>query len=176
MKATGIVRRMDELGRVVIPKEIRKTLRIREGDPLEIFTEREQLLLKKYSPVSKIDDFANSLVESLYTLTDEGIIICDTDEIIAAKGRAVKDSVGHKISPELLRIMEKRESVALGEGADIPMLTDVGLKFPCEVISPILSEGDVIGAVVICSEKCGEETAASEKLAKFAADFISRQL
>ncbi|MBP5372577.1 MAG: AbrB/MazE/SpoVT family DNA-binding domain-containing protein [Clostridia bacterium] len=173
MKATGIVRRMDELGRVVIPKEIRKTLRIREGDPLEIFTDREQLLLKKYSPVSKIDDFAKSLAESLYTMTEESIVITDTDEVIAAKGRDVKDAIGQKISLELIAIMEKRESVSLGEGVGIA-LTEGGLKSSREVIAPIICEGDVIGAVVFLGEN-RENAAASEKLAAFAADFISRQ-
>ena len=173
MKATGIVRRMDELGRVVIPKEIRKTLRIREGDPLEIFTEREQLLLKKYSPVSKIDDFAKSLAESLHTMTEGSIVITDTDEVIAAKGRDVKDAIGQKISLELIAIIEKRESVSLGEGAGIS-LTESGLKSFREVISPIISEGDVIGAVAFLGEN-RENATATEKLAAFAADFISRQ-
>ena len=174
MKATGIVRRMDELGRVVIPKEIRKTLRIKEGDPLEIFTEQERLLLRKYSPVSKIDDFAKSLVESLFSLTGSDVMICDTDGIVAAKGPSAKELVGQKISREIMDVMEKRQNVFLKADEIIP-LTENGISFDNEVIAPVLCEGDVIGAVIVC--KNGEKFCEDEsvKLSAFAADFIARQ-
>lgn len=170
MKATGIVRRMDELGRVVIPKEIRRTLRIREGDPLEIFTEQERLMLKKYSPVSKIEDFAKNVAESLFSFTGSGVIVCDTDEIVAIKGASVKDLTGKKISEALRKEMEQRRCLSIAAERSIPIAETVEMG-DNEVIAPVISEGDVIGAVILCGENCLE----FEDLAALSADFIARQ-
>ena len=87
MKATGIVRRIDDLGRVVIPKEIRRTLRIREGDPLEIYTDRDgEVILKKYSPIGEIAAFAKDYTESLFRSMGHIACICDRDMVVAASG------------------------------------------------------------------------------------------
>ena len=102
MRATGIVRRIDDLGRVVIPKEIRRTLRIREGDPLEIFTDREgEIILKKYSPIGELGAFAKEYAESLAQTAGHVTCIVDKDRIIAVSGGAKKDFLEKRISPEM---------------------------------------------------------------------------
>ena len=102
MKATGIVRRIDDLGRVVIPKEIRRTLRIREGDPLEIFTDREgEVILKKYSPIGELGDFAAEYAESLHNTSGHIICVADRDSIIAVSGASIKEFLEKQLSGEL---------------------------------------------------------------------------
>ena len=112
MKATGIVRRIDDLGRVVIPKEIRRTLRIREGDPLEIFTDREgEIILKKYSPIGELGTFAKQYAESLAQVSGLMVCITDRDAVIAAAGGAKKDYMGKAVSQELEDIIQERENI-----------------------------------------------------------------
>ena len=109
MKATGIVRRIDDLGRVVIPKEIRRTLRIREGDPLEIFTDRDgEVIFKKYSPMGEMGAVAGELAEALARTAGMSCAICDRDAVIAAAGGAKKDILEKRISAELEQLMEQR--------------------------------------------------------------------
>ena len=118
MKATGIVRRIDDLGRVVIPKEIRRTLRIREGDPLEIFTDREGgVILKKYSPIGELTDFSKDYAESLQQAIGHIILIADKDAFISASGAPKKEYVERKISPELEKIMDDRKPVIISESS-----------------------------------------------------------
>src|SRR5690625_2272088 len=109
MKATGIVRRIDDLGRVVIPKEIRRTLRIREGDPLEIFVDREgEVILKKYSPINELSHFAQEYAEALFDSTQHPVLICDRDEIIALAGESKKDYLNKHIGDLLEKTIEDR--------------------------------------------------------------------
>ncbi|MDQ0150246.1 stage V sporulation protein T [Eubacterium multiforme] len=181
MKATGIVRRIDDLGRVVIPKEIRRTLRIREGDPLEIFTDREGgVILKKYSPIGELTDFSKEYAESLQQTIGHIILISDKDAFISASGVPKKDYIDRKISNELEEIMEGRKSVLLGEGSKklIPMHSDeeVG-NMTSQVIAPIIAEGDAIGSVIILSKQSGEKLGELElKLAETAASFLGKQM
>ncbi len=160
MKATGIVRRIDDLGRVVIPKEIRRTLRIREGDPLEIFTDREGgVILKKYSPIGELTDFSKEYAESLQQSIGHIVLISDKDAFISASGVPKKDYIDRKISNELESIMEARKPVLLGEGSQkvIPLHTDEEVtEMTSQVVAPIIAEGDAIGAVIILSKKSGE--------------------
>lgn len=113
MKATGIVRRMDELGRVVIPKEIRRTLRIREGDPLEIFTDRDELMLKKYSPIATIEKFSESAAKSLAELSGKSAVVCDTDGVLFACGEGKRDFSGKTLSPEIDKLLKERKVTSL---------------------------------------------------------------
>ena len=114
MKATGIVRRIDDLGRVVIPKEIRRTLRIREGDPLEIFVDREgEVILKKYSPIGELSDFAQEYAESLQQSTGHIAIITDRDAVVAIAGAPKKQWLGREVTPEIERAMNNRRSFVL---------------------------------------------------------------
>ena len=183
MKATGIVRRIDDLGRVFIPKEIRRTLRIREGDPLEIFTDREGgVILKKYSPIGELTDFSKEYAESLQQAIGHIVLISDKDAFISASGGPKKDYIERKISNELEKIMDDRKTVLLGEGGDkiIPLHNDddgAEEKYVSQVISPIIAEGDAIGAVVILSKQAGEKLGELEiKLAETASAFLGKQM
>lgn len=179
MKATGIVRRIDDLGRIVIPKEIRRTLRIRESDPLEIFTDREgEIILKKYSPIGEMSTFAKQYAESLAQVSGHTALIADRDQFIAAAG-GYKGVLGRAISKELETKIENRESVmaARGEKAFVNVADDGENGYVYEAISPIICEGDVIGAVMLLDNdvknKMGE---VEQKLIQSAAGFLGRQM
>ncbi|NFO30912.1 stage V sporulation protein T [Clostridium botulinum] len=181
MKATGIVRRIDDLGRVVIPKEIRRTLRIREGDPLEIFTDREGgVILKKYSPIGELTDFSREYAESLQQAIGHIVLIADKDAFISASGTPKKDYIERKISSELEEIMDGRKTVMLDKTQNvvIPLHNDDDeSRYVNQVISPILSEGDAIGTVIILSKEDGETLGEVElKLAETAATFLGKQM
>ena len=179
MKATGIVRRIDDLGRVVIPKEIRRTLRIREGDPLEIFTDREgEIILKKYSPIGELGAFAREYAESLAQNAGHITCIVDKDQIIAVSGGAKKDFMEKHISGELEKVINTRNiHIATRNDTDfVPILEDDDESiYNHELITPIISEGDVLGAVVMLSDdkKMGE---VEEKLAQTASGFLGKQM
>lgn len=180
MKATGIVRRIDDLGRVVVPKEIRRTLRIREGDPLEIFTDREgEIILKKYSPIGELSLFAKQYADSLAQST--GLIVCiaDRDQIIAATGSAKKEMLDKPVSKQLEHLMTERESLMTGRDGKnmIPVVSGQQEEYTGEVIQPIICEGDVIGAVIILSKESRVQMSETEqKLAGVAAGFLGRQM
>ena len=182
MKATGIVRRIDELGRVVVPKEIRKTLRIREGDPLEIFTDREGgVILKKYSPIRELTSFASEYCESLQQTIGNVILICDRDNIISVSGITKKEYLEKNVSVDLEKVMEDRKSLAFGEGAKkaIPLFEDEEFagKYSTQIVAPILAEGDIMGAVIISSREQGKKFSEMEfKLAETAALFLGKQI
>ena len=176
MKATGIVRRIDDLGRIVIPKEIRKTLRVREGEPLEIYTDREgQIILKKYSPMGEMGTFAKQYAEALAKSSGYTVCISDKDTIIAASGQGRRELQDKEISHELERFMEQRQlSIALsGEKGYIP-ITQQGEHYESQVIMPIVSEGDAIGSVVMLGQSPMEE--GDKKLVMTAAGFLGKQM
>ncbi len=179
MKATGIVRRIDELGRVVIPKEIRRTLRIREGDPLELFTDRDELMLKKYSPIASIERFSEGSAKSLNEQSGHLAVICDTDGVLNAAGTGKRAIVNKSVSEELTEIMRSRRSYLanLAEGGDIiPVAQESDLSVTAQVIVPIVSGGDCLGAVALLSEEEGAKMEASAvKLARLTADIIANQ-
>lgn len=179
MKATGIVRRIDDLGRVVIPKEIRRTLRIRESEPLEIYTSREgEIILKKYSPIGEMTSFAKQYAESLSQVSGRTVLIADRDQFIAAAG-GCKAVVGKDVSKELEAQMEKRETVltAKDEKGFLPLFENMSEEYVYEAICPILCEGDVIGVVALLEHdgkhKFGE---VDQKLIQAAAGFLGRQM
>ena len=146
MKATGIVRRVDDLGRVVIPKEIRRTLRIREGDPLEIYTEQDgEVIFKKYSPMGGLAELAEALCEALRKNTGFLTAVCDRDTVIAAAGPGRQELADRRLSPELLRRLEERERFCPGgRGA--------GGSPAMGAAVPILSRGDLLGGVLLGAE------------------------
>ena len=180
MKASGIVRRIDGLGRVVIPKEIRRTLRIREGDPLEIFTDREGgVILKKYSPIGELTDFSKEYAESLQQSIGHIVLIADKDAFISVSGATKKDYYERKISNKLEEIMDGRRAVIISEDSKtIPLHNDEEMgQYSSEVIAPIIAEGDAIGAVLIISKTAGEKLGDLElKLAETAALFLGKQM
>ncbi len=179
MKATGIVRRIDDLGRVVIPKEIRRTLRIREGDPLEIFTDREgEIILKKYSPIGELGAFAKEYAESLAQSSGHITCIVDKDQIIAVSGGTKKEFLEKHISQALEKAISGRNTVVAtrNETGFVPILEDDDSEsYKHELITPIISEGDVLGAIVFLSneKKMGE---VEGKLAQTAAGFLGKQM
>ena len=180
MKATGIVRRIDDLGRVVIPKEIRRTLRIREGDPLEIFTDREgEIILKKYSPIGELSAFARQYADSLAQAAGYLVCICDMDQIVAAAGTGRREFQEKYIDPALEKALEGRKDIVAAEG-EKKFVRVTGEKYDgCtqQVICPILCEGDVIGGVMILGrEEKGRLGETEHKLASCAAGFLGRQM
>ena len=177
MKATGIVRRIDDLGRVVVPKEIRRTLRIREGDPLEIFTDREgEIILKKYSPIGELGQFAGQYAEAL--AQNSGCLVCitDRDHVIAAAGNGKKDFEGKPISKQMETAIEDRETflAAKTEKNFKKVTLDDKEEHLAQAISTIICEGDAIGSVILYhKEKLNESDL---KLAAVAAGFLGRQM
>ena len=175
MKATGIVRRIDDLGRVVIPKEIRRTLRLREGTPLEIFTDREgEIILKKYSPMVELAAFAGQYAEAMSQAT--GLIVCitDRDQVIAVSGGARKELLQKAISQSLERVINERQPIQAGkDDKSFVRLVDEEL----EGVAPIICEGDAIGAVAIMSREPRARFGEMElKLAATACGFLGRQM
>lgn len=178
MKATGIVRRIDELGRVVIPKEIRSTLRLKSGDPLEIFTERDELMLKKYSPIASLEKFSEGTARSLSDLSGLAAVICDTDEVLHVSGKNRKDMSGRSLSPDMEKILRDRKSYVanLSEGGDIIPICDGQEGLTAQVIVPIVCNGDCLGAVALVSSEQGARIEqASCKLAQLSANILAGQ-
>ncbi len=183
MKATGIVRRIDDLGRVVIPKEIRRTMRIREGEPLEIFVDREgEVILKKYSPMGELSEFAQEYADALSEETGHAVFVLDRDVVIAASGITRKQFLEREISPEAERAMEERNTLIIEDkGVEAfcqeSKEEDEKYSFSSSVLSPIIVEGDPIGVVVISNKEEGQEVGAlEEQLSNTASSFLAKQL
>ncbi len=176
MKATGIVRRIDDLGRVVIPKEIRRTMRIREGDPLEIFTNTGgEVIFKKYSPIGELSAFATQYAESLASATKLSVVICDRDHCIAAAGISKKETLERRITPDLEEIIENRKGANFTNSEKHLALEGVE-RYICTAV-PIIISGDISGAVVLlANDTCKEPCETDFKLASVAAEFLGRQM
>ena len=174
MKATGIVRRIDDLGRVVIPKEIRRTMRIREGDPLEIYTSREgEVIFKKYSLLGGVEDFAAELCETMSRSTGSVCAVTDRDTVIAVAGGSKRELMGKRITPELEQIMESRKIYQYtGEGQPLQVTEGID-SLLTTVAAPILAEGDLLGLVLFISSDPAAVTGDTEyKLAQTIAAFL----
>ncbi len=179
MKATGIVRRIDDLGRVVIPKEIRRTMRIREGDPLEIFTDRDgEVIFKKYSPIGELTAFAAQYAETLHKTCDLSVVICDRDSVVACAGVSKKEYLDKSLSSEAEAICEGRSMYVRKEGdAKLSPLSDGGSHY-INCAMPIISEGDVVGCVasLVPNDVEAYPESVESKLVQTAAGFLGRQL
>lgn len=162
MKATGIVRRIDDLGRVVIPKEIRRVLRIREGDPLEIYTSKDgEVILKKYSPINELSQFAGEYAETASSVLGSTVLVSDTDQIIAVSGGMKKDLLDKKIDHELDRLIQSKNR-----------LTEQN-----RIVVPIISQGDSIGSITILPKDNDKILGDAElKAAEIGATFLARQM
>jgi AbrB family transcriptional regulator (stage V sporulation protein T) len=185
MKATGIVRRIDDLGRVVIPKEIRRTLRIREGDPLEIFVDREgEVILKKYSPIGELGDFAKEYAESLYETVGHISMIADRDVIIAVAGGNKREFLSKPVGRLLEKSLEDRNTIIMNglenandENLQVIQMDDREYAIKSQVVAPIITQGDPIGAVLIVSKDPAVKLGELEiKLAETAAGFLAKQM
>ena len=178
MKATGIVRRIDDLGRVVIPKEIRRTLRIREGDPLEIYTATDgEVIFKKYSPVGEMSEFAGQYADVLYRISGLPTVITDRDHVIAAAGVSKREFLERRITNVLEGYIENRRSYQSGSGENSEVIPVEGIERCAAVIYPIIAAGDVTGSVVMLrGEGTKAPTEAEIKLAQSAAAFLGKQM
>ncbi len=182
MKATGIVRRIDELGRVVIPKEIRRTLRIREADPLEIYTDREGgIILKKYSPVGELSEHAKALAAALSAAFSLPAAVCDRDAYVASAGLGRRDPTGKAVSVEIEAAMLQRTRIIALTSTQTryPLLAEDDPAYQCAslVCLPIVSQGDAIGAVLLFSQKPDQAIdMAAVKACETAALFLGKQL
>ena len=177
MKAPGIVRRIDDLGRVVIPKEIRRTMRIREGDPLEIYTDKDgEVIFKKYSPIGELSDFAAQICDSLHKSTDAIAAVCDRDTVIAISGGARRELMDKRISAELEHIMEGRSTYRY-DGSSSISVSDSADNLCVSVAAPVISEGDVMGCVMFVSPRNSAPCTDIEyKLAQTVASFLGKQM
>lgn len=181
LKATGIVRRIDELGRVVIPKEIRKTLRIREGDPLEIFTDKDgEIILKKYSPIGELTDFATQIAESVHKTVGHVTCITDRDNVVSVIGCPKKDYAEKQLSEALEKIITEKSTVILNPQSDHPISlleNEPPRNYTSQLITPIISEGDPIGSIIIFSTEPDSNIGdAEKKVALSAASFLGKQM
>jgi len=180
MKATGIVRRIDDLGRVVVPKEIRRTLRIREGDPLEIFTDKDgSVLLRKYSPIGELSEHAKELAEALALTFSRTAVICDKDSVVSAAGSLRREYERKSISAALEEVISSRKprvkamqtepSLPLYEGEDVSAVS-------AQVVYPILSQGQTIGAVVLVSKDGTLLEEGETRGVQLASEFLGAQM
>ena len=177
MKATGIVRRIDDLGRVVIPKEIRRTLRIREGDPLEIFTSKDgEVIFKKYSPISELSAFAGEYASAIHTVTGFPCAITDRDNVIAFAGTGKRDALDKPLSPRCEEITGSRRPFS-AEGDEQPycLLRDND-QMKVAASYPILAGGDIVGMIGLLETEGKRVTAAEEKLLNTGALFLGKQM
>ena len=179
MKATGIVRRIDDLGRIVVPKEIRRTLRIREGDPLEIFTDREgEIILKKYSPIGELSQFAGEYAESLAQTTGHLVLITDCDHVVTASGTGKKEYEASRSANSWKTPSANGKFLASRNDAEFVKVTldDAG-EFGQQALSTIICEGDAIGAVILYEkDEKSRMTETESKLAIAAAGFLGKQM
>ncbi len=180
MKATGIVRRIDDLGRVVVPKEIRRTLRIREGDPLEIFTDKDgEIILKKYSPIGELSNFAQQYVDATAQVIGHPVCVSDRDQIIAVAGISKKDLLGKQLHKDLEEAINDRVSVIANKGDRnyVRLVSGDDSEYKTQIVHTIISEGDAIGAVIILSKDDNDNLGEiEEKMASVAANFLGRQM
>ena len=178
MKATGIVRRVDDLGRIVIPKEIRRTLRIREGDPLEIYTEKDGgVIFRKYSPMGELQEFAAQMCEAIGTCTGCIAAVSDRDGIIALSGAPKRDLLDKPNSEALGKLMEQRKHYRYESGSPVIPAAEGVEKYHLGVAVPILCQGDLMGSVMLLLGEGDSPLAESDrKLAYTAAEFLARQM
>lgn len=161
MKATGIVRRIDDLGRIVVPKEIRKVLRIRQGDPLEIYTGTTgEVILKKYSPISELGRIAEGFAESASSALGLPVLVSDTDRFVAVSGIKQSDYINREIDADLDSIIQHKNKYATNS----------------KVVIPILTNGDVIGSITILPLEGGKLSDVEVKAAELGAGFLARQM
>lgn len=178
MKATGIVRRVDSLGRVVIPKEIRHTLRIKEGAPLEIYTDRDgSVTFRKYSPLGELQDFAAQICDAIRSSTGCIAAITDRDAVVALSGAPKRDFIDRPCSRELDRLMEQRGFYCFQPASPAIPLVDLSEKLHIAMMAPVISQGDLIGSVLtLQGDGSGQPDPKHELLLKTIADFLGRQM
>ena len=173
MKTTGIIRRIDDLGRIVIPKELRRNFRINNGDTLEVFVDMDSIILKKYSPMETIEEAASRYVDGFNKVIKHNIVVCDKDKVIAVSGSIKKNYLGKKISEFTERSIERRDSFVERQKRNFSFVDDIE-EFGYYSFSSIISNGDTIGAVIIIS--CDKPISDSEeKMAPILSNLLSNK-
>ena len=180
MMERGIVRRIDELGRLVIPKELRKTLRIKEGDPLEIYASKDDIVLKKYSPLTTINTYAQAIADSINSITEKSCLITDADALIYATGGKNKEFIGKALSEQMDKILKDRKSVVLSKsdgGTIVSIVKGEDFEAENQIIVPLICGGDCFGSIVLFDkEKSSRFNSGDVKLVQLASTFLSFQL
>ena len=178
MKATGIVRKIDDLGRVVIPKEIRRTMKIHEGDPLEIYTDKNgEVIFKKYSMMEELSSIANKYADILFKISGFPTVIIDKDNVIAVSGTSKKDLLDRKISLQLEKIINENPSSHVHSQKEPIVVVDGDVKYSIKIMYPVISAGDCVGAVILLSdEKKSQIGETEEKLVNITAKFLGAQI
>lgn len=180
MQEQGIVRRIDELGRLVIPKELRKSLRIREGDPLEIYASKDELVLKKYSPISSLKNISSAVADGIENLTEKTCIITDCDTVVYVSSGKEKDILGKNISTEMEKVLKERKSVVLSRadgGTIIPVISGEDMQSENQIIVPMITGGDCFGSVILYDkDKSSRFSSSDVKLVQLGSSFLSSQL
>lgn len=177
MKATGIVRRIDDLGRIVIPKEIRRSFRIKEGDPLEIYTDSEgEVIFKKYSPIGELAGFAGQYAEVLHKDAGLPIAIMDNEHVIAASGISKREVLERRVTKNIEELMQNRQIHIKTD--KVPSINAIeGFDTQAQVVYPIIYGGDVNGAVAMFDDGSGELPSETDiKLVQVAAAFLGKQM
>ena len=179
MKDIGITRRIDELGRIVIPRGIRKVLQIRDGDPLEFFSENGNIIIRKYSPIESISSIAKSIAESISEFTEKPCVVVDSDQVVYVSDNKLKDLVGKNISCQLFKAIEDKKSLVLSKtdgGSVIPLVKDDVLKIENQIVVPVMSCGDVFGGIILFdNDKENRFNCTDVKLVSLGASFLSKQ-
>lgn len=173
MKSTGVLRRIDDLGRIVIPKEIRKNLKIRDGESLEIFINGDAIVLKKYSFMSDLYDIAQTCSDSIYDVINKNVIITDRDRVIATSGSLKKKYNGKEISIFISGIIDKRENIINNNTIELEIINGIVEEYKY-VAYPVIANGDAVGIVLILSDSNIKEC--EEKSASFIAKFLGKHL
>ena len=177
MKATGIVRRIDDLGRVVIPKEIRRTMQIRDGDPLEIYTEKDgEVIFKKYSPVGELGEFAGRLCETMGKAAGRCAAIADREALVAVYGIPKRELMEKRLSSELEQLMERRQMYRRLPGEKGVPVADGPDGYSADVAAPVVAEGDVLGCVLFLGKGESAPGEVEYKLAQTVSGFLGKQL
>lgn len=178
MKATGIVRRIDDLGRVVIPKEIRRTMRIKDGAPLEIYTSNDgEVIFRKYSPINELSENATQAAEVMYKLGGAPAVIFDRDHVVAVAGVAKREYNERRVTPALEEIMESRRGYIADKDSSNAVHPIEGIDQKALAVFPIVSSGDVTGAVAyVAPDSSSEATEAQHTLAQATAMFLGKQI
>lgn len=179
MKDTGITRRIDELGRVVIPRELRKTFRMKEGDPLEFYTDSDQLIIRKYSPIASVESGAKDIADSIVELAEKTCIIVDNDKVIYVSSNKLKELESKEISLELSNALVERKSLVLSRadgGQVLPIIDEDNLDIENQLIVPIMARGDVFGGVILFdNDKENRFGCADVKFVKLGATLLAKQ-
>lgn len=177
MKATGIVRKIDELGRIVIPKEIRKTMKIKEGEALEIYVESTgEVILKKYDPMSEQKKQIESYAQTLAEETGMIVLVTNNRNIVAAHGKNSKSYIGKEMSEDLVKLINRRNLVNSKEIGIVKLVKeDKKSEIVSQLIAPIIADSDLVGSIILMSKEVNKQiTQCDIKLIQISKSYLAK--